>query len=544
MTSPASDAPAQMAEISVIIVNYGTADLTIESAQSVLGHDHGGRRVDVHIVDNASPGDDAARLEAAFGGPEHAGRVTLYLEPDNHGFGRGNNLVIRALAERPTPPAFVFLLNPDARLDNEAVDILASALEAEPRAGAAGAGIALPSGEAVTAAFRFPSAAGEFSRALNFGPVDRLLNRARVALPPDHPEGPVDWVAGAAVMFRWSVLEELEGFDPAFFLYFEEVELMHRIARAGYQTLYVPRAQVIHAEGAATQVRSGEARSRPRPAYWYHSWRHYYAKTYGRAGALLAALSWMLGAALNRGLAALRRQVPRAPQRFFGDMTREVLRPLISGRALLSPPGETEDGAAKETLCARAAEDPRFAPNPGTENANPPGLGFRALVAEDFRTHGRDWGAQGFWALFWHRFGNWRMGVRSRLLRAPLTLLYRAMAKRCEIRGGIMLPYTVRVGRRVKLEHFGGMVLVAQWIGDDVTLRQNTTLGIPDTGRLQDRPVIADGADIGAGAVILGAVLVGEGAVIGANAVVRRDVPPGAVAGGVPARILREGPGG
>lgn len=185
----------------------------------------------------------------------------------------------------------------------------------------------------------------------------------------------------------------------------------------------------------------------------------------------------------------------------------------------------------------RAAEDPRFAPASGAKNGNPKGIGFWALVAEDYRTHGRDWYGEGFQVLFWHRFGNWRMGL-PKPLRIPATLLYRQMFRLISRSTGIYLPYTVHVGRRVRLEHFGGMILVAQWIGDDVTIRQNTTFGIARLDGLQDRPVICDGAEIGAGAVILGAVRVGERAIVGANAVVRRDVAPGMIVGGVPARVI------
>ena len=184
--------------------------------------------------------------------------------------------------------------------------------------------------------------------------------------------------------------------------------------------------------------------------------------------------------------------------------------------------------------------DPDIAPPElGQRNANPEGIGFWALVAEDFRTNDRDFFAQGFWALFWHRFGNWRMSVRPRLLRWPLSILYKIMFKFCEWVGGIMLPYTVRVGRRVRLDHFGGMILVADEIGSDVVIRQNTSFGIASVGTPHARPRIGDHADIGAGAVILGDITVGRGAVVGANAVVTRDVPAYAVVGGVPARLIR-----
>ena len=322
---------AAPAQISVIVVNYGTAELAIAAVDSVLERRHGGRAVDMHLVDNASPGGDAARLAAAHAERGWGARVTLYPETVNHGFGRGNNLVLRALAARPVPPVHVMLLNPDARLDNEAIDILAGFLDGHPAAVAAGAGIALPDGTPATAAFRFPSAAWDFAAAVNLGPVTRLFSRFSVPLPPGQPRGRVDWVAGAAVMFRRESLAALGGFDPAFFLYFEEVELMHRLKAAGGEIWYLPEARVVHVEGASTAVRSGDARRR-RPGYWYESWLHYHRKTQGRAGALAAALCWLAGAALNGAVAPLRGQAPAAPRGFFGDFTGRVLLPLLGVR--------------------------------------------------------------------------------------------------------------------------------------------------------------------------------------------------------------------
>lgn len=175
----------------------------------------------------------------------------------------------------------------------------------------------------------------------------------------------------------------------------------------------------------------------------------------------------------------------------------------------------------------------------GTYNQNPPKICFWALVAEDFNTNDNDIFSQGFWALFWHRFGNWRMSIKSRILRIPFSVLYRIMFKLCEWLCGIMLPYTVKVGRRVRLDHFGGMILVATSIGDDVIIRQNTTLGISTLSDLNGRPKIENRVEIGAGAVIIGPVTVGANAKIGANSVVVKDVPPCTIVGGVPAKVIR-----
>jgi serine O-acetyltransferase len=141
-----------------------------------------------------------------------------------------------------------------------------------------------------------------------------------------------------------------------------------------------------------------------------------------------------------------------------------------------------------------------------------------------------------------HRFGNWRMGIKPKLLRAPLSVLYRALFRGVRNLYGIELPYSARVGRRVVIEHQNGIVIHGNSsIGDDCIIRQGVTLGNRRLDRPFDAPRLGNRVNVGAGAKILGGVTIGDGAMIGANAVVRSDVPAGAVAVGIPARVLTPG---
>jgi serine O-acetyltransferase len=175
----------------------------------------------------------------------------------------------------------------------------------------------------------------------------------------------------------------------------------------------------------------------------------------------------------------------------------------------------------------------------GDVDNNPRGIGLRALIAEDFRTHESSLLDPGFWAVAVHRLGNWRMGIRAKPLRAPLTLLYRLLYQLVRLGFGIELPYPTILGRRVRIWHHGGIFIGARSIGDDVHIRHNTTMGVVHRGDDDAKPVIGNRVDIGPGAVILGAVVIGDDVVIGANSVVLKDVPANATVFGVPARPVQ-----
>jgi len=232
--------------------------------------------VRIHLLDNASPGDDAALFAQAHleGGWQE--RVTLFPQLQNHGFGRGNNVV----------------------------------LEANPAAGAVRVCVYAPEGEPVTAAFRFPSPLVEFVSAASLGPLTRLMPERTLWHRPDITTQKVDWVAGAAVMLRMEVLLQTGFFDPDFFLYFEEVELMHRLARGGWECCYLREACVSHIEGAATDVRSGVPERKQKPAYWYRSQMLYDAKTRSKAGALWQATARLAGGTVHSVTRALRGRPP------------------------------------------------------------------------------------------------------------------------------------------------------------------------------------------------------------------------------------------
>ncbi|MEL6495306.1 MAG: serine O-acetyltransferase [Cyanobacteria bacterium J06623_7] len=166
-------------------------------------------------------------------------------------------------------------------------------------------------------------------------------------------------------------------------------------------------------------------------------------------------------------------------------------------------------------------------------------LSLLQQIKEDWIAHGKDWTKPGFRAVAVQRFGVWRMSVKPKLLRAPLSILYRALFRKIRNGYGIELPYSVNLGRRVVFEHQGGIVIHGDCaIGDDSIIRQGVTLGNRYLEKPFDAPQLGKRVNVGAGAKIFGKIQIDDDAKIGANAVVLKDVPAGATAVGIPAKIL------
>jgi serine O-acetyltransferase len=145
----------------------------------------------------------------------------------------------------------------------------------------------------------------------------------------------------------------------------------------------------------------------------------------------------------------------------------------------------------------------------------------------------------GFWALQVYRFGHLRYRFSSKFVRIPLGAVHLFLAKLAEIVCGVTIGVSAKIGKRLVIEHSGAIVIHGNSIiGNDCIIRQGVTIG---NKRMDDpfgAPVIGNNVNIGAGAKILGRVFIGNDVEIGANAVVIHDVPDGAMAVGVPARIV------
>lgn len=155
-------------------------------------------------------------------------------------------------------------------------------------------------------------------------------------------------------------------------------------------------------------------------------------------------------------------------------------------------------------------------------------------LRQDFRTHGRSLRSGGFWALAVYRYGRWSLHRRSVVMRWLTSCIYVPLRALSRWTTGIALERDTQIGKGFHIIH-GGMISIhpRAVIGDRVGVMHGVTLG---TNMGSGAPVIGDDVFIGCHASVLGNVSVGRGARVSANSLVINDVPPGAVAIGVPAK--------
>lgn len=318
-------------DIAAIIVNYRTAEATARNVTVLLSELQGFQDPLVVVVDNDSRDGSSEHLRQAFEGSEFRHRVLLVDSGHNGGYGFGINVALRRLMTLPTPPRYIYVINPDAIAGAGAVRRLTDFMDAHPRAGLVGSLVQSPDGHVQTSAFRFPSLWSELEGAARLGALTRLLRRHVVALPVDEvseESREVDWVSGASMLFRREVIETAGLFDEGFFLYFEEIDFARRVRQAGWKIYFVAGASISHVGSLATGM-SDETRAMPR--YWFEARRRYLVKHHGRLYGAGCDMAWLCGNLLYATKSTLLRrplsQRPRLLRDFLEFSLKNVWKP-------------------------------------------------------------------------------------------------------------------------------------------------------------------------------------------------------------------------
>jgi len=251
-----------VSDISVVAVTYDSADVVDAFLASLDAASV--RSTAVTVIDNGSVDGTLERLAA------HRG-CEVVRAPDNGGYGAGANLGVRRSATD-----WVVVANPDIVFHPGSLDELLAVSRRWPRAGAIGPRILTADGRLYPSARELPSLGRGIGHAV-FGwfwptnPWTRSYRREQGA----PAEGRVGWLSGACLMVNRKAFDAVGGFDETYFMYFEDVDLCERLARAGWDVVYGPSATIEHLGGhAASRNLVGMSRAHHDSAYRYLSRRY------------------------------------------------------------------------------------------------------------------------------------------------------------------------------------------------------------------------------------------------------------------------------
>lgn len=233
--------------VSVIYVNYNTSSLLIDSICSLEEHCTE-IPFEIIIVDNASLAAEVDMLEKWIGEPTN--RVQLIRAGLNLGFARANNL-----AAKQATGDFLFFLNPDTLLLNDAITVFYRFLStAGERVAACGGKLLRTDGEDNDAYGNFPGLMQELC-SVGVG-ISSLLGkhhrkRIAIAAPAGEEIEKVSYIVGADIFIKAECFRQVSGFDEHYFMYYEETDLFRRLEKEGYESYVLPAARIVHFEGAA-----------------------------------------------------------------------------------------------------------------------------------------------------------------------------------------------------------------------------------------------------------------------------------------------------
>lgn len=231
-------------KLSIVIICWNDLKLIRDCLDSIYS---GTRLTDFEVIvsDNGSTDGSIEHLRT------HFPQVRVIENGANLRFAKANNVGIRA-----SQGEYVLILNPDTIIHKGTLDGLVKFADEHPKAGAFGCRVLNPDGTYQESARPFPTVRGEWIAALGLkklGAVSDWFLAGTYSGWQGDTQRQVDWQSGCCLLIRGELLKQLDGFDPQFFYYYEEVDLCRRIVDAGHPIWFTPDVTIIHLGGQSTK---------------------------------------------------------------------------------------------------------------------------------------------------------------------------------------------------------------------------------------------------------------------------------------------------
>ena len=248
--------------LSIVILNYRTFELTRDTVNSVLRYSYP-FSYEIIVVDNASGDDSLMKLQDYF-----KDKVKFIESKENNGFAAGNNLALRQVKSD-----YVLLLNSDTVVWENTLENVYSYMEQHTDVGACGCRVRLESGELDKACKRtFPNVKNSFFRLFHIPNKSQDDNYNLTDLPDDEVYE-IDCLTGAFMFIRDRALEDAGLLDETFFMYGEDIDLCYRIKEAGWKIVYYGKNSITHFKGASSKKQKNKLIYE-----FYHAMYIYYKK--------------------------------------------------------------------------------------------------------------------------------------------------------------------------------------------------------------------------------------------------------------------------
>jgi len=273
-------------DLSIIIVNYRTYELTKNAIKSVL--ETVKSSYEIFVVDNDSQDGSYEKFKSSFDSEIANEKLKLIANDSNQGFSSANNIAIKK-----SKGNFILLLNSDTIVEEGSIDNLLDYIKNHDNIGAIGPKILLPNGNLDEAAKRsFPNPKNSFYKLFGFSKINKNSEDNNYNLDDLDSDGiyEVDSLVGAFMLVKKEIINQIGLLDEDYFMYGEDIDWCYRIKEAGWKVIYYGKAEIIHYKGSSSKKQKSKL------IYEFHrSMYLFYNKHYKNKYSFLTKLSVYLG---------------------------------------------------------------------------------------------------------------------------------------------------------------------------------------------------------------------------------------------------------